>query len=101
MSNKPPSLAVVALYRILYGLYTSIVALLVITVVSLWDFGLLISNAIRPALPTQGVIPQGRPGARGVWPQFVPPKDSDSRCACPGLNAMANHGLYSLDVCVA
>lgn len=80
--------------RVAYGLYVFITNLLINAVVYTWDFGLSVSNRIRTGLPAQNVVPQGRPGARGVWPQFVPPEDGDSRCACPGLNAMANHGTY-------
>ena len=44
------------------------------------------------------VTPKGQPGEGGVWPEYRPPLQGDSRCSCPALNAMANHGsllLYS------
>jgi hypothetical protein len=57
-----------------------------------WDGGLTIFNLLTPNFREGHMIPEGRPGAGGVWPEYVPPKDSDSRCACPALNALANHG---------
>jgi hypothetical protein len=39
----------------------------------------------------------GHPGAGGKWPDYIPPKDGDSRSCCPGLNAMANHGILPRD----
>jgi hypothetical protein len=38
------------------------------------------------------VTPEGEPGAGGNWPEYIPPKEGDSRCCCPALNALANHG---------
>ncbi len=95
MSKKSPSLALVAVCRVAYGLYSSVLGLLTNGAVFVWDFGLFISNIVRPNLPAQGVVPHGCAGARGIWPQFVPPQDGDSRCSCPALNAMANHGACS------
>ncbi|KAI5899703.1 Cloroperoxidase, partial [Schizophyllum commune H4-8] len=43
------------------------------------------------------LIPAGMSGAGGKWPEFVPPKAGDSRCSCPALNAMANHGILPHD----
>jgi hypothetical protein len=42
------------------------------------------------------VTPKGQPGEGGVWPEYIPPRKGDSRCSCPALNAMANHGLLLL-----
>ncbi|KAF8888795.1 hypothetical protein BD779DRAFT_1672126 [Infundibulicybe gibba] len=58
-----------------------------------WDLSLTFMNLISPEAPKGTLIPPGHPGAGGVWPEFVPPKEGDSRCCCPGLNAMANHGM--------
>jgi len=57
-----------------------------------WDFGLVLVNAVTPSRKIGHVTPEGTPGAGGKWPEYVPPKESDSRCSCPALNAMANHG---------
>ena len=58
-----------------------------------WDFGLFLLNLVTPNLKVDHVTPQGHPGADGKWPEYIPPKDGDSRCCCPALNALANHGL--------
>jgi Peroxidase, family 2 len=57
-----------------------------------WDFVLTFLNLVTPKLKVGHVTPQGHPGAGGKWPEYIAPKDGDSRCACPALNAMANHG---------
>jgi len=62
-----------------------------------WDFGLLLANLVTPSRKLGHVTPEGHPGAGGKWPQYIPPKDGDSRCSCPALNAMANHGILPHD----
>ncbi|KAJ7189747.1 Chloroperoxidase [Mycena pura] len=62
-----------------------------------WDAWLSFLNLLTPSRKIGGVVQQGNHGAGGKWPEFVPPKDGDSRCACPALNAMANHGIISHD----
>ena len=57
-----------------------------------WDVGLSVINLFTPNLKPGHVVPEGHPGAGGSWPEYVAPKDGDSRCSCPALNAMANHG---------
>lgn len=57
-----------------------------------WDAWLTVVNLFRPNLKIGTVVPQGSPGAGGKWPEFVPPKEGDSRSCCPALNALANHG---------
>ena len=57
-----------------------------------WDFGLALYNLVTPSRKVGHVIPEGHPGAGGKWPEYIPPKDGDSRSCCPGLNTMANHG---------
>jgi hypothetical protein len=52
----------------------------------------VIGNFLTPNKPVGKVIPEGHPGFGGKWPEYIAPKDGDSRCSCPGLNAMANHG---------
>ena len=58
-----------------------------------WDFGLFLLNLVTPNRKVDHVTPQGHPGVDGKWPEFIPAKEGDSRCCCPALNAMANHGL--------
>jgi len=62
-----------------------------------WDFGLVLVNAVTPSRKIGHVTPEGTPGAGGKWPEYVAPKEGDSRCSCPALNAMANHGILPHD----
>jgi hypothetical protein len=62
-----------------------------------WDFGFQVINLATPSLKAGHVIPEGHPGAGGKWPEYIPPKDGDSRCSCPALNTMANHGIIPRD----
>jgi len=62
-----------------------------------WDFGLALYNLVTPSRKAGHVTPEGHPGAGGKWPDHIPPKDGDSRSCCPGLNAMANHGILPRD----
>ncbi|KAJ7679656.1 hypothetical protein B0H17DRAFT_1170248 [Mycena rosella] len=47
-----------------------------------WDAWLTLIHLVTP--PEAG---------ERKWPEFVPPKEGDSRCACSVLNALANHGI--------
>ena len=67
----------------------------------LWDIYLTIANKITPDARPGRLIPAGMPGAGGKWPKFVPPKAGDSRCSCPALNAMANHGECPVQYAIA
>ena len=58
----------------------------------LWEVGITLYNFISKPLDEGKIVPKGHPGANGNWPEYIAPKDTDSRCSCPGLNAMANHG---------
>ncbi|KAK4951494.1 hypothetical protein LTR10_010470 [Elasticomyces elasticus] len=62
-----------------------------------WDNVIAVMNLFAPKLKESEVVPRGAPGHRGSWPEYVPPKDGDSRSACPMLNAMANHGILPHD----
>lgn len=57
-----------------------------------WDVFLALGNLVQFSRPVGKVTPQGHPGYGGYWPEFRPAQEGDSRCACPALNAMANHG---------
>ncbi|KAF9519305.1 hypothetical protein BS47DRAFT_1324593 [Hydnum rufescens UP504] len=52
---------------------------------------------LTPRLKKGSVVKEGKPGHNGLWPEFIPPKATDSRSPCPGLNAMANHGILPRD----
>lgn len=60
------------------------------------DSLLVIGNVLVPAKPARNVVPEGHPGSGGKWPEYVQRKEGDSRCSCPGLNALANHGKLNL-----
>ncbi|CZR54555.1 uncharacterized protein PAC_04439 [Phialocephala subalpina] len=62
-----------------------------------WDFGLFILNILTPSLKPGHIVPAHAAGHNLTWPEYIPPKDSDSRSACPMLNAMANHGILPHD----
>ncbi|KAF5310373.1 hypothetical protein D9611_012045 [Ephemerocybe angulata] len=62
-----------------------------------WDASCTFLNLITPSKKEGSVTPQGHPGADGKWPEYVAPKEGDSRCSCPALNAMANHGILPRD----
>ena len=61
---------------------------------AVWDYYLTFMNLISPNRKVGHVIPPGHPGFGGKWPEYVAPKEGDSRCACPAVNAMANHGQH-------
>jgi hypothetical protein len=62
-----------------------------------WDAVLSVANVVLPNKPVGKVTPKGHPGFAGEWPEYVPRKEGDSRCSCPALNAMANHGILPHD----
>jgi hypothetical protein len=62
-----------------------------------WDFWLEIYNLVTPKRKIGHVTPAGHPGADGKWPEYIAPKEGDSRCSCPALNALANHGILPRD----
>jgi len=92
-----PSFAAVAATRLGVGLIYGIANVILPVRLLIWDLALTLYNAFAPLLPENRVVPEGRPGEGGLWPQFIPPKDTDSRSCCPMLNAMANHGILPRD----
>ncbi|KAJ7732777.1 Chloroperoxidase [Mycena maculata] len=62
-----------------------------------WDAWLALVNLVLPNKKVGTVVPHGNPGFEGKWPDFVPPKEGDSRSCCPALNALANHGILPHD----
>jgi hypothetical protein len=62
-----------------------------------WDNLLFVCNLLAPSLKPGHVVPAGCPGHGGDWPEYVAPKEGDSRSACPALNALANHGILPHD----
>jgi len=64
---------------------------------TLWDFSLFLVNVLTLKRRVGRVTPKGQPGEGGIWPEYIPPRQGDSRCSCPALNAMANHGIIPRD----
>jgi hypothetical protein len=56
------------------------------------DFGLALYNLVAPKRAPGKVVACG-----GSWPKYIPPTATDSRCSCPALNALANHGILPRD----
>jgi len=56
------------------------------------DFGLVLYNLVAPRKAPGKITACG-----GSWPKYIPPTDTDSRCSCPALNALANHGIFPRD----
>jgi len=56
------------------------------------DFGLALYNLVAPKRAPGKVIACG-----GSWPKHIPATATDSRCSCPALNALANHGIFPRD----
>jgi len=79
--------------RIVSGAFSGITDVLLNIAVISWDVLLALLNVILPNRPVTKVVPHSCPGANGQWPRYVPPQEGDSRCSCPALNAMANHGI--------
>lgn len=64
-----------------------------------WDFGLFLLNLISFKRKVGKVTLQGHPGFGGVWPEYIAPQETDSRSACPALNALSNHGMFAILEC--
>ncbi|KAF9453351.1 putative chloroperoxidase [Macrolepiota fuliginosa MF-IS2] len=62
-----------------------------------WDAGVTVVNLLTPSKDEGHIVPEGHPGFGGTWPEYIPPKEGDSRCSCPALNALANHGILPRD----
>jgi len=90
-------LIVTAFRRIWRGTLTRLFNGFFFVGLTLWDFSLAFINVITFKRRVGHVTPKGQPGEGGVWPEYVPPRNGDSRCSCPALNAMANHGLLPRD----
>lgn len=83
---------IVAISRVFSGIFASIAGFFGTGSVFAWDASLTFLNLILPNYKSNAVISLSHPGAGGIWPEYVAPKEGDSRCSCPGLNALANHG---------
>jgi hypothetical protein len=87
----------IALRRIARGTFSRLFRAVFVVGLMCWDFSLAIYNLLTFKRKFGKVTPKGYPGEGGVWPAYIPPREGDSRCSCPGLNTMANHGLIPRD----
>jgi hypothetical protein len=74
------------------GIAGNIANFFLTTYIFAWDTSLTVLNLVLPKKRVGHVVPEGHIGHGGKWGEFIPPKEGDSRSACPALNAMANHG---------
>ncbi|KAF2646858.1 Cloroperoxidase [Massarina eburnea CBS 473.64] len=65
----------------------------ILQIVLTWDVCLFFLNLILPSYKPGEVVPTGAPGHGMTWPPYEPPSSTDSRSACPMLNALANHNI--------
>jgi len=86
-----------ALHRIGRGTLSRLFEALFFSGILIWDFSLATVNLFTFKRKIASVTPKGHPGEGGAWPEYIPPRSGDSRCSCPGLNAMANHGIIKRD----
>lgn len=78
--------------RLWQGLTSSIFNGLMLVGLLVWDVLLTLYNHLVPNRSVGRVVKEGLPGFGGKWPEYTPPQEGDSRCSCPALNALANHG---------
>jgi len=90
-------LIAVATVRVVSGLGSSVKGLFTNVGVLSWDFLLAVLNIFAFNRPVNRVVPKGAPGYNGLWPEYHAPQEGDSRCSCPALNALANHGVLPRD----
>ncbi|KAI0298373.1 Cloroperoxidase [Multifurca ochricompacta] len=88
---------ITALRRIGRGIFSRLFEAVFFASLLFWDFSLAIVNTFTFKRKIGSVTPKGSPGEGGVWPKYTPPSEGDSRCSCPGLNTLANHGIISRD----
>jgi hypothetical protein len=93
-------LLITALRRIGRGAYSKLFGGAFFVGLMLWDLSLTTINLLTFRRKIGHVTPKGKPGEGGIWPEYIPPRDGDSRCSCPALNAMANHGPYLVIACL-
>lgn len=65
--------------RIFRGIFSGIATFFSLNALLLWDIGLTIVNLVAPKKKIGSVVPEGKPGHKGIWPEYIAPKQSDSR----------------------
>lgn len=86
-----------SLSRIFRGIFSAFGTFFSLNGLMLWDIGLTLINTLTPKKKVGHVVAEGKPGHKGIWPEYIPPKEGDSRSSCPALNALCNHGLLPRD----
>jgi Peroxidase, family 2 len=85
-------LIITALRRIGRGITSSVFEFGFAIYLFSWDVSLTLINTLTFKRKIGRVTPKGTAGEGGIWPEYTPPQPGDSRCSCPALNALANHG---------
>lgn len=80
--------------NIISSVISTITTILVLGAITAWDFVLFLINVLSPPRKLGSI---GHRDSQGLWPEFIAPGPKDSRAPCPGLNAMANHGILPHD----
>ena len=88
----PMVFIITAFRRIGRGAFSKLFNLIFMSGWLAWDISLSFINLITFKRRVGHVTPRGQPGEGGIWPEYIPPQEGDSRCSCPALNALANHG---------
>ncbi|KAI0324617.1 Cloroperoxidase [Cubamyces sp. BRFM 1775] len=88
---------IIAFRRILREAISAAKGVLTLVLALYLDLLFAVFNLLTPDRPVGRVVPQGHPGYGGKWPPYIPPRQGDSRCSCPALNALSNHGLLPRD----
>ncbi|KAI0772774.1 chloroperoxidase-like protein [Trametes elegans] len=83
--------------RLSKGLVSTLFDVVIHLGLFLWDILLTLYNHVSPKRRVGHVVQQGHAGFGGQWPEYIPPTKGDSRCSCPALNALANHGILPRD----
>ena len=78
------------------GLTTPIYKFFLYSGIFTLDVTLALLNLVWFKYPVGKVTQEGHPGYGGYWPEHRPPQEGDSRCSCPALNTLANHGKHAV-----
>lgn len=68
------------------SLFSLVKTTLGFTVITLWDTAIFLANTVLPKRKKGKVVPDGQPGAGGIWPPYKAPTSTDSRAPCPYLS---------------
>ncbi|KZT61368.1 Cloroperoxidase [Calocera cornea HHB12733] len=86
-----------SLSRLVAGVTDLVTHVLTLLYLFTWDLCLVPLTVLVGPKPKGSLIPPGKMGHGGKWPEWHATAPGDSRSACPALNAMANHGILPRD----